>query len=214
MDKTILITRPEYDAATFYLSRWSEKIIYEAKRKSIKVIDLHKDKANKKRVVGTLEKTSAKLVIFNGHGDDAVIFGQDDKAILETSDTKAVKDKIIYARACRAANILGNNSIACGAISFLGYTHDFVLFRAINSERQPLKDEVARMFLEPSNYISISLLKGHTTGEANKRSKNLFRKNIEKLIVASPTATDFRTISGLLRNMTHQVCLGSQNATL
>lgn len=214
MDKTILITRPEYDAATFYLSRWSEKIIGEANSKSIKVIDLHKDKANKKRVVGTLEKTSAKLVVFNGHGSEVAIYGQNDEAILETSDTKAVKDKIIYARACRAANILGNNAVAGGAISFLGYTEDFILVHAVSGERQPLKDEVARMFLEPSNYVSISLLKGHTTGESNKRSQNLFRKNIEKLIVAGPTVYDFRTISALLSNMTHQVCLGKQDAAL
>lgn len=214
MDSAILITRPEYDAATFYLSRWSEAIIGEAKKKNVRVIDLHKDKANKERVVGTLEKTSVKLVIFNGHGSESAIYGQDDRAILEMSDTKAVKDKIIYARACRAAVILGNNSIAAGAVSFLGYTHDFILYRTLSSERQPLKDEVAKMFLEPSNYVSISLLKGHTTGEANKRSKDLFRKNIEKLIVAGPTAADFRTISGLLRNLNHQVCLGDGNATL
>ena len=213
MDKTILITRPEYDVATHYLSKWSEKIIDEAKKKSVKVIDLDGKKANKKRVVGTLEKTSAKLAIFNGHGSDVTIHGQDDEAILETSDTKAVKDKIIYARACRAANILGHNSIAAGAISFLGYTQDFVLIHTIASERQPLKDEVAKMFMEPSNYVSISLLKGHSTSEANKRSKNLFRKNIERLIIAGPTAADFRTISGLLRNMNHQVCLGKQDAT-
>lgn len=214
MDRTILITRPEYDAATFYLSRWSEVIIDQAQKRNIRVIDLNGEKANKERVVGTLEKTSVKLAIFNGHGSEAAIYGQDDKAILEMSDTKAVKNKIIYARACRAAIILGHNSIAAGATSFLGYTSDFILFRTLSSERQPLKDEVARMFMEPSNYVSISLLKGHTTGEANKRSKDLFRKNIEKLIIAGPTAADFRTISGLLRNMNHQVCLGNREATM
>jgi len=31
---------------------------------------LHREKANKERVVGTLEKTNAKLVVFNGHGSD------------------------------------------------------------------------------------------------------------------------------------------------
>ena len=212
MDKTVLITRPEYDPPTLYLSKWSEKIIKEAESKGVKVIDLHRDKANKKRVVGTLEKTSAKLVIFNGHGSEVEIYGQDNEAILETSDTKAVKDKIIYARACRAASILGNNAIASGAISFLGYTEDFIFFRTRNSERKPLEDKTAEQFLEPSNYISISLLKGHTTGEANSRSKNLFRKNIEKLIIAGPTSSDYQTIRGLLWDMTNQVCLGDKDA--
>jgi len=214
MDKTVLITRPEYDAPTLYLSKWSEKIIDEAKAKGIKVIDLHRDKANKKRVVGTLEKTNTKLVIFNGHGSDIAVYGQDNEAILETSDAKAVKDKIIYARACRAAGVLGNNSIASGAISFLGYTEDFIFFRNRNDESQPLKDKTAEQFLEPSNYIAISLLKGHTTGEANNRSKNLFRKNIEKLIVAGPISSDYQTIRGILWDMRNQVCLGNQNALL
>jgi hypothetical protein len=214
MDKTLLITRPEYEAPTLYLSKWSEDIIKEAETKGFKVIDLRRDKANKKRVVGTLEKTNAKFVVFNGHGNDAVIYGQDNEAILEMSDTKAVKNKIIYARACRAASILGNNAIASGAISFLGYTEDFIFFRNINNERKPLEDKTAKQFLEPSNYLPISLLKGHTTGEANNRSKNLFRKNIEKLIVAGPTSSDYQTIRGLLWNMQHQVCLGDKSATL
>lgn len=214
MDKTILITRPEYDAATLYLSKWSEKIIDEAKSKGVKVIDLHRDKVNKKRVVGTLEKTSVKLVVLNGHGSEVAVYGQDDKPVLEMSDTKAAKDKIIYARACRAASILGNNYIASGAISFLGYTEDFVTVHNPAIERQPLKDKIAEQFLEPSNYISISLLKGHTTGESNKKSKRLFSKNIERLIIAGPTSFDYQIIKALLWDMQHQVCLGNQQASL
>ena len=89
-----------------------------------------------------------------------------------------------------------------------------LFFRNINNERKPLEDKTAKQFLEPSNYLPISLLKGHTTGEANNRSKNLFRKNIEKLIVAGPTSSDYQTIRGLLWNMQHQVCLGDKSATL
>jgi len=214
MDKTLLITRPENDETTFYISKWSEKIIDEAKRKSVRVIDLHREKANRERVVGTLEKTSIKLVVFNGHGSDGSIYGHDDKAILETTDTKAVKDKIVYARACRAANILGHNAIASGAVSFLGYTEDFIFFHDPESERRPLEDKTAELFLQPSNYIPISLLKGHTTGGANNRSKNLFIRNIEKLVIAGPRSYDYVTARYLLWDVTFQVCLGNQNATL
>lgn len=214
MNITLLITRPEYEAPTLYLSKWSEKIIKEADNKGIKVIDLHREKVNKDRVVGTLEKTNAKLVVFNGHGSDVAIYGQDDKPVLEMSDTKVVKDKIIYARACKSAGILGNNAVASGAISYLGYTEDFIFFRNKNSERHPLEDKTVEQFLEPSNYIPISLLKGHTTGEANNRPKNLFRKNIEKLIITGPNSSDYQTIRGLLWDMQNQVCLGDKNATL
>jgi len=56
MGKTLLITRPEHDAGTRYLSKWSEKIIDIAKDKGINVIDLHREKAGRDRVIGTLEK--------------------------------------------------------------------------------------------------------------------------------------------------------------
>ena len=70
---TLLITRPEHDPATHCLSKWSEKIIDAAKKKNINVIDLHRKKANRDRVAGTLKKGIAKLVVLNGHGSDSKI---------------------------------------------------------------------------------------------------------------------------------------------
>jgi hypothetical protein len=214
MDKTLLITRPEYDVSTHYLSKWSEEIIGEAQSKGMNVIDLKGDKANKKRVVGTLEKTSVKLAIFNGHGSDVSIFGQDDKELLETTDTKAVKDKIIYARACRAANILGNNAVASGATAFLGYTTDFIFFHNFADERHPLKDNLAELFLGPSNYLPLSLIKGHTTGKANWRSKNIFLKNIQEIVLAGKSSPHYFAVRYLLDDMVNQVCLGKKDAVL
>ena len=208
---TLLITRPEHDPATHCLSKWSEKIIDAAKKKNINVIDLHREKANRDRVAGTLKKGIAKLVVLNGHGSDSTVHGHDNEVILKEDDGDVVKDKIIYARSCRSAKILGQNSVEQGALAYLGYEEDFIVVTAGPTTR-PLQDKTAELFLEPSNYIPISLLKGHTTGEANSRSKNMFRKNIEKLIIAGPTSSDYQTIRGLLWDMTNQVCLGNQAA--
>ena len=49
MGKLLLITRPEYDPGTHYLSRWSEEIINEANDKGVRVIDLHRQQAERKR---------------------------------------------------------------------------------------------------------------------------------------------------------------------
>lgn len=68
MRESLLITRPEHEPAMRYLSHWSKKIIKEAKEKGVNVIDLCRNKANRKRVIGILEKRNPKLVVFNGHG--------------------------------------------------------------------------------------------------------------------------------------------------
>ena len=103
MGRKLLITRPEHDAGTNYLSKWSKKIIDLAVDRGIKVIDLHREKASRNRVIGTLEKTGTKLVILNGHGSDNSVHGHNNEVILKEDDSKAVKDKIIYARSCRSA---------------------------------------------------------------------------------------------------------------
>lgn len=213
MRRTLLITRPEHDAGTSYLSKWSEKIIDLAEDKGIKVIDLHREKASRDRVIGTLEKTGTKLVILNGHGSDHSVHGHNNEVILKEGDTRAVKDKIIYARSCRSAKSLGKNSIAQGALAYLGYEEDFIMYSDETSAGKPLEDKTAELFLEPSNYIPISLVKGHTAGDANNRSKGLFRKNIERLIIEGPSSDDYNAIRYLLWDMTHQVCLGDEKAS-
>mgnify|MGYP001241783486 FL=1 len=77
---------------------------------------------------------------------------------------------------------------------------------------KPLQDKTAELFLEPSNYIPISLLKGHTAGDANKRSKNLFRKNINRLMVEGPSSYNYDDIIWLLWDMKNQVCIGDEEA--
>ena len=44
----ILVTRPEHDPLTRHLSHWNKKVIEIAKSKGHEVVDLHKEKANKK----------------------------------------------------------------------------------------------------------------------------------------------------------------------
>ncbi len=214
MAKTLLITRPEHDCATIYLSKWSKEIIQKAKKKGLCVIDLHRDKANRDRVVGTLEKTNPKLVVLNGHGSENSVKGHKDEVILKIDDKKAIKDKIIYARSCKSAKKLGQKIITNGARAYLGYTEDFIFTYSVNKTSKPLEDKEAALFLEPSNRIPLSLLKNHTAGEANEQSKGLFKKNIEKLLVEGPSSEHYSAISYLYWDMINQVCLGDKEAVL
>lgn len=212
MNKTLLITRPEHDPATRYLSRWSEEIIKKAEEKGINVIDLFRNKANRKRVIGTLEKRDPGLVVLNGHGSESSVEGHDNETILKESDKKVVESKIIFARSCKSAKSLGQSIVNQGAIAYLGYDDDFWLMYTESKISNPLEDKTAELFLVPSNYIAISLLKSHTASDADNRSKILFRRNIEKLIIEGPSSDNYYTIRYLLWDMMHQVCLGNKSA--
>lgn len=212
MGNSLLITRPEYDPPTYYLSKWSEAIINEAQKKGTKVIDLLRNKANRKRVIGTLQKVNPRLVVLNGHGSEDSVAGHQDEIILKRGDKGAVRSKIIFARSCGAAKILGCDAIAQGADAFIGYEEDFWLKCNTAQISRPLKDKTAALFLEPSNYVAVALLKGHPAGYANQKSKELFRENIKKLLIAGPTVEDYDAIRPLYWNMVHQVCLGDQDS--
>jgi hypothetical protein len=219
MDKALLVTRPEHDPLTRYLSKWSEKILEEAGSKKCALLDLRREKAERKRVIGTMEKHNDKtsvLVVLNGHGNEDCVTGHDNAVILQVGDTNAVKGKVIFARACRAAKNLGQFAAAAGAAAFLGYQEDFwLVFDNGNLDRHKLlEDSAAALFLEPSNHVAISLLKGHTAEKANEKSKEMFRKNIEKLVIAGPTSDNYGLIRFLFWDMTNQVCVGSADAKL
>jgi hypothetical protein len=211
--KVILVTRPEHDITTRYISKWSEKVIDEARSKGHDVVDLDGAKATRERFIGTLKKKSPKLLILNGHGNQNWVSGYNDEPILLDSDD-AVEGKIIYARSCQSAKKLGKASVSFGAAAFLGYDEDFVFLIDETKTARPLEDKTAELFLEPSNYLPISILKGHSAEIANKRSKNLFSKNIEKLLITGPSNEDYYAIRYLLWDMRHQVRLGDSNAVL
>jgi fibrillarin-like rRNA methylase len=73
---------------------------------------------------------------------------------------------------------------------------------------------VAKLFLEPSNYIAIAFIKGHSAVEANNRSKECFKKNIKKLMTSDTLKEDRELIPYLLWDMDHQICIGNDKAVL
>jgi len=211
MTKKLLITRPKHDLTTHYLFYWAKKIIELATSKGIPVFDLSKQRANKKEVTSILNKREPGLVFFNGHGRDNCIAGNDDEVLIEAGkNDHLMRSKIVYSRSCRSGKTLGPQCIRSGALVFLGYEQDFVFFTDKNMTNRPLRDNTARLFLEPSNHVIIGLLKGHSAKESHKRSVKIFRENISK--VANSESPDNYLIPYLLWDMRHQVCLGDKNA--
>ena len=69
MSEILLITRPKYDDTTHYLFNWAKKVIELAHKKGIEVLDLKKERANKKELTSIISKKHPYLIFFNGHGN-------------------------------------------------------------------------------------------------------------------------------------------------
>jgi len=182
MMKKILITRPSHDITTAYLCEWSEKIIDFAKSKGMEVIDLPREKANRKDFLGKLKKFNPKIVFFNGHGSDSAIcgHGMDEVLIKINKDEGLFGSKIIYSRSCDSGKKLGKFIVDKNPSSaFIGYENKFLFSFDPTRTANPLKDELAKPFLEPSNLIVSSLIKGNSAEDAHRRSQDAFQKKID-----------------------------------
>lgn len=212
MSRIFLITRPKHDDTTHYLFNWSKEIIKLAEKKTIKVLNLEKEKANKKNFTSYINKILPSLIFFNGHGGENCIMGHNNEILVEAdSNERLLKNKIIYALSCRSAKRLGAKSVKAGAKTYIGYNDDFVFVIDEAKIYRPLEDDDARLFFEPSNKIVVSLIKGHNSGTAYGKSQEMFRKNIQKLLT-SESSSNSVYIRYLLWDMRHQVCLGDQEA--
>jgi len=213
MSKRLLITRPEHDDTTHYLSSWSKKIISFAESKGIWVFDLNRRRANKKEVEGILSKQNPGLVIFNGHGNDNFVSGHRNEALIIIGDNeKLLNGKITYAISCKSAKNLGPMSIDAGAKAYVGYDDDFIFFYDPNKITHPLRDKTAKLFLEPSNELITSLVKGNTVEESCNRSKKYFKNNFKRLLSSETTEEETSMARYLWWDMVHQVCLGSKKS--
>lgn len=211
----IIITRPEHDHATRYLSRWSEEIKKEAKKKNLDIVDLHKSKAVRKEFEGRIIKTKPRLVILNGHGSDTSVSGHDNEILVKVGENEEIlKNRITYAISCKSAKKLGA-TCADRKTTYIGYDEDFVFNIKPKFLQKPLKDKRAAQFLKASNQVSISLIKGCTAKEASDKSKIFFKDALKKLLPSVKTDPEAREdVEDLFWDMNHQVCLGREDATM
>mgnify|MGYP001610199494 CR=1 FL=1 len=212
MNKIFLITRPKHDATTHYLFNWSKEVIELARKKGIQVLDLQKERANRKELTSIIKKKQPLFIFLNGHGGANFVAGHDEEILIKGGDNEdLLKSKLVYALSCQSAKRLGRKSIKKGAIAYFGYDDDFIFVFDQTKITRPIEDLTAKLFFEPSNQIAISLLKGNKTKDAYKRSQQAFIRNIQGLLT-SESSIDYSYIRYLLWDMQHQVCLGNKEA--
>ena len=212
---TFLITRPDYDTATRYLSCWSEEIIEEAKSKGRRVIDLKGEKVTKKELTGRIKKLKPSLIVLNGHGSEDSIAGQDGNLLIKSGENEdLLHSSLTYAVSCCSGKTLGPKIVEKENTTFIGYDDDFAFTSNKKYLSQPLKDKMAQPFMEASNHVVISLLKGHKAIDASNRSKEMFERNYKQLLSSEADSDSLQSARCLWWDMFHQVCLGNTEATI
>mgnify|MGYP001582766571 CR=1 FL=1 len=210
----ILITRPNHDLITTYISQWSEFIIAFAKSKSHVTYDLFGKKADRKTFEHYLVSNKPSFLFLNGHGSSDVICGYRDEVLLDNaSDSTLIQGKIIYARSCNAGENLGNTLVTKGVVAFVGYKKSFSIAMQNKFAVRPKEDPLARFFLEPSNLIASTIIKGNTVQEAYQRSMREMKKTLSEMISSNiPNKKDYAF--ALYNNMISQVVIGNKEAKI
>ena len=216
MNKIILlVTRPNYDYTTRYISAWAQKIIDLAKSKGSVVLDLDKERACKKEFESMIQKRNPSVIFLNGHGNDDLLTGQDGAVMLQAGENEHILEgTITYALSCRSAKVLGKQSVASGARAYIGYEEDFTFMYESEKRTRPDEDTIAALFLDPSNQVIISLLKGHDVNSAYINAKNAFFRNIQKSLTSESSSDDSSNIRYLLWDMQNLVYHGDGAATV
>lgn len=213
-NKSILVTRPNHDLVTTYISTWAKKVLIEADKRKISKLDLLFKKASKSYFESYIQRNQPKLIFFNGHGSEDSITGFDNEVLVSLKNTDLLDGKIIYARSCDAGARLGPKAVRDGALCFIGYRQSFVVGYSEEYWTRPLQDPLARLFLEPSNLVPVTLLKGNSIADAYRKSQNTSFKNFTFALSTKASPLERDTAPYLWHNRKYQVVLGDLAAKL
>lgn len=197
----ILVTCPDYDITTRYLSAWAKDYIQIAETRNQKPYVLKAKDVNKQKFHGMIRKNKPELVLLNGHGNDRCVTGHDSKPIVSITDASILSGSSVYALSCSSAVLLGDVAMKSGAIAYIGYDKEFIMVCNTRMTSNPIADETAKLFLEPSNAIATSLIKGHTATEAVNKGKKEFAKKIIQALNSDVQSDDDKYVPYLIWNL-------------
>lgn len=212
MKKGIIVTMPRYDDVTEYFSQFSKEIVKEAKKEGLLHRELIDKEVTKEQFETTTKNLPYSLVILNGHGTDKEVLGQDGKPLVsEGVNEDLLAGRITYARACEAGASLGKSIVKNKNTCFIGYELPFQFYADATRATNPLKDNTAKLFLEPSNSVSIALINGRSATGADEISKRMMLKNLNK-VLRNIDKESLAVAEALWNNYDGQVVLGDKDA--
>lgn len=211
----LIVTRPQHDVTTRYISSWAGEIISFAQQKNIDIIDLAKEKASRDEFEGRVKKLQPAAVFLNGHGSESSVCGHDNETIVAAEENHTIlAHAITYAVSCDSAKVLGEKVTENNQATYIGYKDEFIFMADQRYIARPLDDPKAEPFKESSNQVMTSLLKGNTAQVATERARDLFRNYSIKLSSSSADQDALQSAQFLWWNMRNLVCLGDTDAKL
>ncbi len=209
-----IITMPNYDDATAYLYRYAGELVKFAEKNNLSISQLKRPRLRRNILEESIKKQNPPLLLFNAHGDEKTIYG--DKVGIETEylvreeeNHQLLQGRLTYARACSAAASLGRKCTGKSGC-FIGYNQPFSFWTDTSRTTTPLKDKVAQLFLEPSNELAISLLRGKSARQAADIFINSSKKNILYLLGKKDEPGAMASAMLLWSNMMAQEVLGNE----
>lgn len=178
MTQTIFIGRCECDSSVKFPFNWANLIIEEAEKLEIDVIDLKREDYIETKTKEHIESSKPFFVFLNGHGEVWCSKGfEKEPVLIANKNDYLLKDKIAYVISCYTAQCLGQMAYEKGCKAYIGYEDEFS-FVYMNKD-DPLKDAIAKIFMEASNKIPLVILNGGTAKEAYEKSQKIFKKWID-----------------------------------
>jgi hypothetical protein len=206
MNLFLVAPQLEDDRATKITVKWASQL-NEAigKLDNIAVTTFLGKHAIRVKVEAALKKDEGKKGIFAfiDHGKKDKLLGSDDKALIDTGNIGLLKNKLVYAIACKSASILGRKALKNKAAGYIGFTDSFhIIPDAANT--------FGYCFL--SGLQSVIMQKS-TLQEAIKKVENEIQWVIHKLKThkAIHPITRNTIITSLRHNFNCMVCLGDTN---
>lgn len=209
-----IITMPNYDDATAYLYCYAEELVKFADGKNIIISQLKRPRLRRNILEESIKKQNPQLLLFNAHGDETTIYGdklgrEAEYLIREKENHQLLQGRLTYARACSTAASLGRKCTQKSGC-FIGYNQPFSFWTDTSRTTTPLKDKIAQLFLEPSNELAISLLRGKSARQAADIFINLSKKNILHLLGKQDEPGAMASAMLLWNNMMAQEVLGNE----
>lgn len=209
----MIVTRPQHDVTTRYISAWAVDIIDSAEQKGIDVINLAKDKAIRKEFEGRVKKLRPEAVFLNGHGSEDSVCGHDNEVIVQSGENhELLENAITYAVSCDSGKILGEKVGESKKGAYIGYKDEFIFVADQRYVNRPLEDPNAKPFMESSNQVMISLIKGNTANAATERARNAFREHSIRLSSSAADQDALQSAQFLWWNMRNLACMGDGDA--
>lgn len=183
----MLITLPDYDITTYYLSAWSKRIIRVAKKNDLEPVILEGENATRSSVASNIGSKNPKFLAFNGHGSDKSIEGHNGETLIELGENhKLLKDRIVHSISCSSGRKLGKN---CGAKAFIGYNDVFWLPMYRFSTASPLEDKLATPVMKSALEAPVQLAKRKDAKTAYEKSQETYKKWINEYTDSSSEYT-------------------------